>query len=35
MKGFGQFQLVMILLLDGWKKLVNVDIEKVKQVLIE
>lgn len=35
MKGFGQFQLAMILSLDGRKKLVNVDIEKVKQVLIE
>ncbi len=33
MKGFGQPQLVMILPLDGRKKLVNADIEKVKQVI--
>ena len=30
MKGFGQPQLAMILPLDGRKKLVNADIEKVK-----
>ena len=33
MKGFGQPQLAMILPLDGRKKLVNADIEKVKQAL--
>lgn len=35
MKGFGQPQLAMILPLDGRKKLVNADIEKVKQALAE
>ena len=35
MKGFGQPQLAMILPLDGRKKLVNADIEKVKQALTE
>ena len=33
MKGFGQPQLAMILPLDGRKKLVNADIEKVKQAV--
>ncbi len=33
MKGFGQPQLAMILPLDGGRKLVNADIEKVKQAL--
>ena len=35
MKGFGQPQLAMILPLDGRKKLVNADIEKVKLALTE
>lgn len=35
MKGFGQPQLVMILPLDGRKKLVNAELEKVKQALRE
>lgn len=32
MKGFGQPQLAMMLPLDGRKKLVNAELEKVKQV---
>ncbi|AGR59099.1 Protein YcgL [Salmonella bongori N268-08] len=35
MKGFGQPQLAMILPLDGRKKLVNAELEKVKQALSE
>ncbi|SUG29709.1 YcgL domain [Salmonella enterica subsp. arizonae] len=35
MKGFGQPQLAMILPLDGRKKLVNAELEKVKQALRE
>ena len=35
MKGFGTPQLAMLLPLDGRKKLVNADIEKVKTALCE
>lgn len=35
MKGFGQPTLAMMLPLDGRKKLVNADLEKVKQALTE
>lgn len=35
MKGFGQPKLAMILPLDGRKKLVNADLEKVKQALVD
>lgn len=35
MQGFGKPQLAMILPLDGRKKLVNADIEKVKKALTE
>ncbi|ASE84450.1 hypothetical protein CEP66_18880 [Citrobacter koseri] len=35
MKGFGQPTLAMILPLDGRKKLVNADLEKVKQALTD
>ncbi|HGW6102745.1 TPA: YcgL domain-containing protein [Citrobacter werkmanii] len=35
MKGFGQPTLAMMLPLDGRKKLVNADLEKVKQSLTE
>lgn len=35
MKGFGQPQLAMMLPLDGRKKLVNAELEKVKQALSE
>ncbi|EHQ9628675.1 YcgL domain-containing protein [Salmonella enterica] len=35
MKGFGQPQLAMMLPLDGCKKLVNAELEKVKQALSE
>lgn len=35
MKGFGQPKLAMILPLDGRKKLVNADLDKVKQALAE
>ncbi|WP_333501566.1 YcgL domain-containing protein [Kluyvera genomosp. 2] len=35
MKGFGQPQLAMLLPLDGRKKLINADLEKVKQALKE
>ena len=33
MQGFGQPQLAMLLPLDGRKKLINADLEKVKQAL--
>lgn len=35
MKGFGQPKLAMILPLDGRKKLVNADLDKVKQAIAE
>lgn len=35
MKSFGRPQLAMLLPLDGRKKLVNADLEKVKKALIE
>ena len=35
MRGFGQPTLAMMLPLDGRKKLVNADLEKVKQALTE
>lgn len=35
MKGFGQPQMAMILPLDGRKRLINADLDKVKQALTD